>query len=100
VSPGTYTLTVSLDGFRSFVQENILVQTRSDVTVDAKLEVGTVTETVRVTEAPIAVQFNKTTMETTLDTKMSNSLPIIHRNPFLLVQLDPQVTFRATRCGR
>lgn len=96
VSPGEYTLTVSLEGFRSFLQENIRVQTRSDVTVDAKLEVGTLTETVRVTEAPIAVQFNKTTMDTTLDTKMSSSLPIIHRNPFLLLTLDPQVTFTST----
>ncbi|MBM3785695.1 MAG: carboxypeptidase regulatory-like domain-containing protein [Acidobacteria bacterium] len=93
VSPGTYSLTVNMSGFRGFVQENILVQTRSDITVDAKLEVGAVSETVRVDEAPVAVQFNKTTMETTLDTKMSNSLPIIHRNPFLLLALDPQVTF-------
>ncbi|MEZ5353866.1 MAG: carboxypeptidase regulatory-like domain-containing protein [Bryobacteraceae bacterium] len=96
VSPGAYTISVSLEGFRSFVQENILVQTRSDVTVDARLEVGAVTESVRVVEAPIAVQFNKTTMETTLDTKMSNSLPVIHRNPFLLLMLDPQVTFTST----
>ncbi|MEX2262318.1 MAG: carboxypeptidase regulatory-like domain-containing protein [Bryobacteraceae bacterium] len=93
VSPGTYTITVALEGFRSFIQENILVQTRGDVTVNARLEVGAVTETVKVTESPVAVQFNRTTMETTLDTKMSNSLPIIHRNPFLLLTIDPQVVF-------
>lgn len=96
VLPGRYSLTATMDGFRSFVQENILVQTRSDITVNARLELGSVSETVRVTESPVAVQFNKTTMETTLDTKMSNSLPIIHRNPFLLLQLDPQVTFTST----
>lgn len=96
VSPGTYTLTVNMDGFRSYVQENILVQTRGDITVNAKLEVGGVTETVRVTEAPVAVQFNKTTMETTLDTKMSNSLPLINRHPILLLQIDPQVVFTST----
>src|SRR5437660_1181709 len=77
VSPGAYTLNVEMAGFRSFIQENILVQTRSDVTVNARLEVGQLTETIRVTEAPVTVQFNKTTMETTIDTKMSNSLPII-----------------------
>ncbi len=96
VSPGSYTLTVEMPGFRTFVQQNILVQTRSDVTVNARLELGQVTETINVVESPVAVQFNKTTMETTLDTKMSNSLPIIHRNPFLLLQLDPQVTFTST----
>jgi hypothetical protein len=93
VSPGTYTVTVAMEGFRSFVQENVLVQTRADVTVDARMEVGAVTESIKVTESPVAVQFNRATMETTLDTKMSNSLPIIHRNPFLLLTIDPQVTY-------
>ncbi|MEZ5361695.1 MAG: carboxypeptidase-like regulatory domain-containing protein [Bryobacterales bacterium] len=84
VLPGTYELKVEVDGFRSFVQQNILVQTRADITVNAALEVGAVAETITVEEAPVAVSFNSTTMETTLDTKMANELPIIHRNPFLL----------------
>ncbi len=96
VSPGTFSLTVEMPGFKAFVQENILVQTRSDITVDARLELGQLTESIRITEAPITVQFSKTTMETTLDSRMSNQLPIIHRNPFLLLQLDPQVTFTST----
>jgi hypothetical protein len=87
---------MELQGFKTFVQENILVQTRSDITIDPKLELGQVTESIRITEAPVTVQFSKTTMETTLDSKMSNKLPIIHRNPFLLLQLDPQVTFTST----
>src|SRR6266403_1977374 len=60
------------------ISTNIQVQRESN-------EVGQLTETIRVTDAPVTVQFNKTTRETTLDTKMSNSLPIIHRNPFLLL---------------
>ena len=91
LSPGVYSLTVSLEGFRTFVQENILVQTLADVTVNVTLSMGAVTERLTVTEAPVAVQFNTTNMQTTLDTKMSTELPIIHRNPFLLLTLDPQV---------
>ena len=34
VPPGNYTLTVETAGFRRFVQKNILVQSRGDVTVD------------------------------------------------------------------
>jgi hypothetical protein len=91
VSPGTYTLSIELEGFRTFVQQNILVQTRADITVNASLIVGAVTERLTVEEAPVAVQFTTTNMQTTLDTKMSTELPIIHRNPFLLLTLDPQV---------
>ena len=94
VLPGSYEIRVETEGFRSFVQQNILVQTRADITVNAALEIGAIAEVVTVEEAPVAVQFNSTSMETTLDTKMANELPIIHRNPFLLAQLDPAVQYR------
>ncbi|MDP2999118.1 MAG: carboxypeptidase-like regulatory domain-containing protein [Bryobacterales bacterium] len=91
VNAGTYSLTVSLQGFRTFVQQNVLVQTRADITVNAAMELGQVSEKITVTEAPVSVQFNTTNMQTTLDSKMSTELPIIHRNPFLLLTLDPSV---------
>ncbi|MCB9384430.1 MAG: carboxypeptidase regulatory-like domain-containing protein, partial [Bryobacterales bacterium] len=93
VLPGNYHLTVQADGFRTFVQENIRVQTRADITVDAPLEIGAVTESITVTEAPVAVKFTTTTMETTLDTKMTEELPMIHRHPLLLAMIDPQVVY-------
>ncbi len=50
VDPGTYTLTVTLTGFNTAVQKNIRVQQRADLTVDVKLSVGGINETVTVTE--------------------------------------------------
>ena len=97
VSPGNYEVRVESEGFQSFVQQNILVQTRADVTVNAALRIGALAETVTVSETPVAVKFNSTTMETTLDTKLVNELPIIHRNPFLLATLDPAVNYRGGR---
>ncbi|MEZ5357066.1 MAG: TonB-dependent receptor [Bryobacteraceae bacterium] len=96
VLPGTYTVTVEMEGFRKFVQRNVLVQARGDVTVNATLEVGATSESVTVEASPVAVQFNTTTMALTLDTKMANSLPIIHRNPFLLVSLNPATVIRSS----
>src|SRR6266567_4655844 len=37
VEPGSYSITVEQPGFGTFVQENIVVQARSDVTVNATL---------------------------------------------------------------
>ncbi|MFN3322977.1 MAG: carboxypeptidase regulatory-like domain-containing protein [Bryobacteraceae bacterium] len=96
VIPGNYSVTVELDGFKQFVQRNILVQARGDVTVNAVLEIGSTRETVTVEASPVAVQFNTTTMALTIDTKMANTLPIIHRNPFLLVALNPATVVRST----
>ncbi len=96
VLPGNYTVQIELTGFKQFVQHNILVQARGDVTVNAVLEVGSSREAVTVEASPVAVNFNTSTMALTLDTKMANSLPIIHRNPFLLVSLNPATVIRST----
>jgi hypothetical protein len=96
VEPGTYTVAAEQPGFRRFVQENVLVQNRADITVNIKLQLGAVAETVKVTEAPAAVQFNTSTMELTVDNTMVKSLPIVARNPFTLALLDPAVVNRYT----
>ena len=96
VLPGTYSVNVELAGFRTFLQKNVTVQARGDVTVDARLEIGNTRDTVTVEAAPVAVRFNTSTMDLTLDTKMTNTLPIIHRNPFLLASLNPAVVVRST----
>ncbi len=95
VLPGTYSVTVEMTGFRKFVQNNVLVQSRGDVTVNAVLELGSIGESVTVEAAPVAVNFNTTTMALTLDMKMANSLPVISRNPYLLVAMNPAVVVRS-----
>ncbi|MCL4854441.1 MAG: carboxypeptidase regulatory-like domain-containing protein, partial [Bryobacteraceae bacterium] len=91
VQPGTYSITVQAAGFQRFVQENINVLTRGDVTVNATLSVGGVTETVTVTEKVAQVQFNTSTMTTTVQGSMLKDIPILARNPFTLAMLNPAV---------
>jgi len=96
VIAGDYSVTVELQGFRKFIQKNILVQSRGDMTVDARLELGAASEAVTVESTPVSVQFNSSTMGITIDKKMTNELPIINRNPFLLAQLNPAAVLRST----
>jgi hypothetical protein len=96
VDPGTYSLTVELAGFRSAVQKNIVVQQRGDVTVDMKLAVGALSETVTVTETPVAVQFNTASRDLTVDKTMVMELPSSTRNPLQLALLDPTVVNRGS----
>lgn len=99
VEPGTYTLTAELSGFSKSVQKNVLVQVRGDVTVNAVLNIGTLSETVEVQGTAVALQLNTSTMELTVDRKMLTDLPILARNPFTLALLNPAVVNRyfATR---
>ena len=96
VIPGTYSLTVEHTGFSKFVAKDILVQTRADVTIDAPLQTGSTKDSITVEASAVAVNFNTSTMGLTIDTKMTNNLPIIHRNPFLLASLNPSVVVRST----
>ncbi len=96
VEPGTYSLTVEMAGFKRFVQENILVENRSDLTVNAVLQVGGLTESVTVTAAPVALKFNTSTMDLTMDNTMVMNAPIMARNPFTLALLNPAVVSRYT----
>src|SRR5436309_7763530 len=94
VTPGAYTLKVEMQGFSVFQQENITVLTRGDVTVNPELSVGGFTQTVSVAAEALALEFNTTTMAQTVTGKMLQDLPLLARNPFTLVLLDPAVVNR------
>lgn len=96
VDPGTYTLTAVVPGFKKSVQQNILVQQRGDVTVDLKLEMGQVSESVTVEASPVALQFNTASRDLTVETEMVRELPSNTRNPFQLAALDPTILNRGS----
>src|SRR5687767_11682677 len=91
VDPGTYTITAELSGFARVVQRNVLVQARGDVTVDITMKVAGLAETVTVERSPVAIQFNTSSKDLTLDQMAVQSLPVISRNPTQLAYLSPVV---------
>src|SRR5262245_55705982 len=96
VEPGTYTVTSEFTGFSRSVHENVLVQTRADVTINFNMKPGGTVETITVAASAVALQFNSTTRELTVDRKMLMDLPVKARNPFTLALLDPAVVSRYT----
>jgi hypothetical protein len=96
VEPGMYIVSAEMPGFARQQQENVLVQTRADVTVNFTLKPGGLVETVNVTSSAVELQFNTTTRELTVDRKMLMDLPVKARNPFTLALLDPAVVSRYT----
>ena len=92
VDPGTYTVTVESPGFSKVIQENVVVQMRGDVTVNVTLKPGAVAESVTVTTTPVAVSFNSSNKDFTLDSRLTEEIPRIDRNPFKLTLLAPSST--------
>lgn len=87
--PGAYTLKVEIDGFKTFVRENVLLSVDSTVRVDASLELGQVVEKVVVTaEAPL-LKSERGDVSTLLPNRLISELPTIGRNVALLQLLTP-----------
>ena len=96
VESGTYSVSAELTGFKTTVQTGVRVQQRGDITVDLKLEVGGIEETVTVTEATPTIQFNTATRDLTIEQEMVKDLPSGTRNPLQLAMLDPTTIQRGS----
>ena len=77
VPPGpAYDLTIKKDGFQVFEAANLYLPVATTTTQSAKLEVGSVTQTVRVTESgSVTLDTTDTTIGNNLDMRAIQSLP-------------------------
>jgi hypothetical protein len=89
VDPGRYTIVIELAGFKKFTQENFDVQARADLTINATLTIGELTEQVVVEGNAVQLAFNTSDASVTIDYKLTAELPRFDRNPFKLTLLVP-----------
>ncbi|MCC7497816.1 MAG: TonB-dependent receptor [Bryobacterales bacterium] len=96
VIPGTYLLRAEATGFDIYEMKDVLVQVRSDITIDPSLQLKGTTSSVTVVESATTVQFNSSSVDMTINQTMLKELPVMARNPFQLATLDPMVVNRYT----
>jgi hypothetical protein len=103
VASGRYTVTVELSGFKRFVATANDVVVGQPTTVNARLELGGVTESVEVRAAAQVVQTETSgNLGSTFDQRTIESLPILGgrgRNPLDLVLTQPGVVSGANTGG-
>src|SRR5258708_15655980 len=81
VDPGDYVVVVEQTGFKKAVQENVIVRVRGDISVNLKLAVGGVQETVTVEAPPVAVQFGSSSTLLSIANKMIGPVPGKRHHP-------------------
>ncbi len=94
VPSGTYSVTVTMNGFRSFSRKDVPVTLNSVARVDAKLDVGQLAETVSVSaESPI-LQTDRAEVRAELKTRELTELPVPDR-PQLSAAVQDAARFHA-----
>ena len=90
--PGTYTVSVELQGFRKWVHSGIILQVNDRLRVDAALEVGRIEETTTVTASAPLVRTDSSEIGTVIEERAIKELPLNGRNFAALVYLTPGIT--------
>jgi len=85
--PATYRVEVSASGFSKFVADNVVVHVTETASVQAVLQLGTVTQTVTVTGAESPVNLTSATTGQTISAETVSTLPLSTRNFLTLLTL-------------
>jgi len=100
VNPGVYDISIEHANFNPVLYSQIPISVDQVLTLDAKLAVGAVRETVRVASESVApVDLNDAQVGNLVDSRQIDSLPLILRDPYQLVLLSPGVTQSNTLFG-
>jgi hypothetical protein len=74
---GQYTVEVTAPGFKSLLQENVVVDAMQTVTVNAVLSVGAESQTITVTTAPPPLETENATLGLVMENENYSNLPIM-----------------------
>lgn len=86
VLPATYNLSFQLSGFKT-VTRQLLLSVGAEVSADAKLEVGGVTETVSVVAQTEQINVRTSEIVSTINQQQIRELPTITRDPYDLIAI-------------
>jgi hypothetical protein len=96
LDPGTYTVTVSLEGFKTSVIKDQRLVAASPTSVKIAIEVGSLTETVTVRGGSELVQTQSGSVSSTLFTEQLKTVPLPTRNALYAVNMLPGVDTTGT----
>ncbi len=96
VPPGSYSVTVSKEGFRTFSSTKNILQVGAPLVVNATLQVGAATETVQVESTYERLETTSSMISDVVTHKEVKELPLNGRNPLTLIALEPGLVQRTT----
>ncbi len=97
--PGQYVLTVEAPGFKKFSSGKLSLAVQQQATVEVRLEVGDLSETLEVSGSAALVNTTIANLGQVIDNQTIVSLPNLGRNPMAFTYLTPGVVGSGGRPG-
>src|SRR5215475_9989983 len=97
LTPGTYTVKVTHQGFEAFTSTHNVLSIGAPLVVNITLKVGAATETVEVQGAYERIETTNAALSDVMTTQQIQNLPLNGRNPLSLLTLEPGVVQRSTQ---
>jgi len=94
--PGTYTVSTTAPGFKTFSQTGITLQVGHLITINVPLEIGSVSDSMTITGEASLVNTQQSTVQHTVDSARITELPLNGRNVLQLQSLLPGVIANGT----
>jgi hypothetical protein len=89
--PGYYTVSIEANGFKKYTETKVKLDALSEVSVNATLELGAVTESIEVVGSVARVQADSAQVGRVIESRQIADLTLNGRNPILLQMLKPGV---------
>src|SRR5262249_55275826 len=89
LSPGNYSITAELPGFKKFVREGIVVELNQAYRIDIRLDVGSIDETVEVKAPAPLLETETSSRGSVIDRRKNVELPLNGRDYNQLALLAP-----------
>ena len=99
IVPGTYKVKVEADGFKTAIQDNVLLLAGKYFGQNFKMEVGGFHETMEVTAAPPLLETENASGGTILDEKTLQNVPVNGRQVYMLIGTVPGSQFTQLPLG-
>ena len=97
---GNYKLEVSAPGFKTYVQTGIILQVASNVTVNVPMQIGAVSESIRVEANAAMVETKENSVAQVINEQSLIDLPLNGRNPTQLLTLTGAGTSKVAPSSR
>jgi hypothetical protein len=99
VVPGTYTVKATAPGFKTAIQDKVLLLADKYFAQNFKLEVGTINEKMEVTAEPPMIETADASGGTILDEKILQNVPVPGHQVYMMIGTTPGSQFTTTTFG-